>query len=95
MPKNNKPIGSNLAKLVMRPVTDEDLQEVPLLTDEDFARGIIMKGGKALRGRPKLDAPKKQVTLRLDADLVKHMQASGPGWHTRANAMLRKANGLT
>lgn len=41
-------------------------------------------------GRPKLESPKQKVTVRLDADLVSALRATGPGWQTRANAMLRK-----
>jgi uncharacterized protein (DUF4415 family) len=41
------------------------------------------------RGRPPLAAPKVSTTLRLDADVLAHFQASGPGWQTRMNAALR------
>jgi uncharacterized protein (DUF4415 family) len=48
--------------------------------------------GKATKiGRPPSDNPKVLVTLRLDADVVAHFRAGGPGWQTRANAALRKA----
>lgn len=43
------------------------------------------------RGRPLGSATKAQVTLRLDADLVARFRASGPGWQTRINAVLREA----
>jgi uncharacterized protein (DUF4415 family) len=46
------------------------------------------------RGRPALAAPKKQVTLRLDADVVESFRAGGDGWQSRINATLRKAQGL-
>lgn len=46
------------------------------------------------RGRPKTEAPKKQVTLRLDADLVEHFRQAGPGWQSRINESLRKSAGL-
>lgn len=47
------------------------------------------------RGRPKLEAPKVEVKIRLDADTVQHLRGSGPGWQTRVNALLGKlvANG--
>ncbi len=41
------------------------------------------------RGRPPLTSPKISTTLRLDADVLAHFQASGPGWQTRMNAALR------
>jgi len=41
-------------------------------------------------GRPLSDRPKQQVTLRLDADVIEHFRATGPGWQTRINAALRE-----
>jgi uncharacterized protein (DUF4415 family) len=46
------------------------------------------------RGRPASDSPKKQITLRLDSDVVEEFRATGPGWQGRMNAALRKAAGL-
>jgi uncharacterized protein (DUF4415 family) len=44
------------------------------------------------RGRGKQKAPTKvAVSLRLDEAVVDRLRASGPGWQTRANEMLRKA----
>ena len=40
------------------------------------------------RGRPKLEAPKVEVKIRLDANTVEHLRRSGPGWQTRVNALL-------
>lgn len=34
--------------------------------------------------------PKAQVTFRLDQDVVEGLRASGPGWQSRANDVLRK-----
>ena len=42
------------------------------------------------RGRPKLETPKVEVKIRLDADTVQHLRGSGPGWQTRVNAVLGK-----
>ena len=46
------------------------------------------------RGRPKSDAPKKQVTLRLDTDVVEFFRRAGPGWQSRINDSLRSSAGL-
>ena len=43
------------------------------------------------RGRPKNHNPKRIVTIRLDQDVLERLKAAGPGWQTRANAILRKA----
>lgn len=42
-------------------------------------------------GRPKLVRPKEQFTLRLDADVVEALRATGKGWQGRINEMLRAA----
>ena len=49
----------------------------------------FMAGMKtARRGRPKVDAPKVEVKIRLDAATVEHLRGSGSGWQTRVNALL-------
>ena len=42
------------------------------------------------RGRPRLDTPKVEVKIRLDAKTVEYLRGSGPGWQTRVNALLGK-----
>lgn len=46
---------------------------------------------KARRGRPKAVNPKREVKIRLDAEVVDYLRASGPGWQTRVNAALAAA----
>ena len=43
------------------------------------------------RGRPKLEAPKQQVSVRLDPDVLAKLREAGPGWQTKLNALLRRA----
>ena len=46
------------------------------------------------RGRPKgstSDTAKKQITLRLDLDVIDKFRAGGPGWQGRINEALRRA----
>lgn len=33
--------------------------------------------------------PKKSITIRLDADIVKYYRATGDGWQTRVNEDLK------
>jgi uncharacterized protein (DUF4415 family) len=40
-------------------------------------------------GRPLGSGAKKQITLRLDADVVDKFKASGSGWQTRINDALK------
>ena len=46
------------------------------------------------RGRPKVEAPKVAVTLRLDPDVLEQFKASGKDWRSRMAEELRKAAGL-
>ena len=46
------------------------------------------------RGRPREPTPKKQVTVRLDAEVIEAMKKDGAGWQTRMNATLRRELGL-
>jgi uncharacterized protein (DUF4415 family) len=42
-------------------------------------------------GRPRLENPKELMTMRVDADVLQSIKASGEGWQTRVNALLREA----
>ena len=77
-----------------------DPDDAPELTDDILDRAAIKKGDVVIRpasgtltrrGRPKLEHPKRQVTVRLDSDLVDRLRETGPGWQSRINALLRKA----
>ena len=85
--------------------TKEDWDAVsdnPEWTEEDFTNASpfadvfpdLADSIRRSRGRPALDNPKKQVTLRLDSDVVARFRADGPGWQSRINDILRKAAGL-
>lgn len=43
------------------------------------------------RGRPVGSGSKTQVTLRLDTAALEAFKATGAGWQTRINALLREA----
>jgi uncharacterized protein (DUF4415 family) len=78
-----------------------DPDDAPLLTAETAARAELREGQKLVRaatgtltrkGRPPLGAsPKKQVTLRIDSEVVDAFRAGGAGWQSRMNEALRKA----
>jgi uncharacterized protein (DUF4415 family) len=63
---------------IARQMAEDD---TPEWTDTEFAR--------ARRGRPRLDTPKAAISLRLDADVLSRLRATGPGWQTRVNDVLR------
>jgi len=83
--------------------TDWDDDDLPEWTDDQFARAQVSIGSRIIQaangtltrpGRPVLENPKKQVTLRLDPDVVEKFRATGKGWQSRINAELRKALGI-
>ena len=49
-------------------------------------------GTRGPRG-PQKEPTKVLTTIRLDADVIEHFKAQGPGWQTRINDVLRKAMG--
>ena len=77
---------TTLVDLAQRPA-------LPEITDAMMARAVPGSGhdiARRGRGRPKSEAPKRQVTLRLDGDVIAAMRASGQGWQARANAVPRE-----
>ena len=46
---------------------------------------------RPLRGRPRVARPKAAMTMRVDADVLDALKASGPGWQTRVNELLKQA----
>ncbi len=48
----------------------------------------------ARRGRPPVGNPRRQVSIRLDPDVLAHYKSTGKGWQSRINDALRKAAGL-
>jgi uncharacterized protein (DUF4415 family) len=59
-----------------------DFSDIPEVSAEMFARAIVRHGLKPVR-------PKKQLTLRIDSDVVEWYQRQGRGYQTRINSLLR------
>jgi uncharacterized protein (DUF4415 family) len=87
--------GNDLKAVDAYVLRKQDYDEIPELTEEDFARGVWHRGGKPMphgpRGRPKSKNPKRAVSLRLDPDVLAHFRRGGRGWQSRINTILRKA----
>jgi len=80
-----------------RAVHDDDSPE---MTAADFRRARLMREDmpdvvevfKRGPGRPKSEAPKERVSLRLDAKVLSAYKATGPGWQKRiADTLTREA----
>ena len=91
----SKMLKTKSGRLVAMPSSEEDvaitaaalsdLDSVPLTdTEWEAARPLLR------RGRPRIAGTKQPVKLRLDPDVLAALRASGPGWQTRVNGMLRR-----
>ena len=89
---------SKTSKPTFKGYTQQDWDEVsdnPELTPADFKKA--RPGAEAFpelvarrRGRPKAEAPKVAVKIRVAPDVLVAYQAGGPGWQTRMHDALRK-----
>jgi uncharacterized protein (DUF4415 family) len=72
---------ASLEALAARPDSEIDFSDAPELTAEQWKKGI--------RGhfyRP----VKRQITARVDADVLAWLKAQGKGYQSRINAILRR-----
>ena len=83
MKKNNtsKKLGSDLKRLDSMTDADIDFSDIPEITPEMFARAVVRRG--------LVPITKRQLTLRLDSDVVEWFKRQGHGYQTRMNALLR------
>jgi uncharacterized protein (DUF4415 family) len=105
-PKMSRDAARVRAREALGAVTDEEdkaITEAALadpdarpLDEERFARMRPASSADAadikrrLRGRPRAQTPKHLVSLRLDPDVVARFRATGPGWQSRINEVLRE-----
>ena len=87
MHANKNGIGSDLAKIDSREPTEEDYDDIPEVTDEDFQRGRWHVAGVPVAGE-------RGIPVGLDPEVVRHFRPAGPDWQNRINDILRKAAGL-
>jgi len=72
---------ANLKALAARPDSEIDFSDIPEMTDEEWKN--------AERGhfyRP----VKRQITARVDADVLEWLKGQGKGYQSRMNAILRR-----
>ncbi len=86
-----------LDEMIARGETLTDWDKVNSMTDEEIEANAASdedadwEWGEAFAGLPDFlrVEPKKQVTLRLDQDVLDAFKADGPGYQTRINLVLR------
>jgi hypothetical protein len=59
-----------------------DLSDLPDVPPERFAHALLRQGLQPV-------APKAQITLRIDAEVVQWFRSKGAGYQSRMNAVLR------
>jgi uncharacterized protein (DUF4415 family) len=72
----------DLAKLARRPDSEIDYSDIPPLTEKFW---------KNATRNPFYRPVKKQVTLRIDADVLAWLRQQGKGYQSRLNSLLRSA----
>ena len=78
------------AKKPSTTATWTDPDDAPELTEAFFKTADRYVGTQLkTRGRPKASVTKEPVKIRLDADVLAALRASGEGWQTRINDTLR------
>ena len=77
---------TDFAKVDAHVVQPHEYEEIPELTDE------MMAGGVLCRNEPELAefVGSQQRTLRLDDDIAADLRATGAGWERRGNAAIRE-----
>lgn len=58
---------------------------------EGLKEVLAIAKGEAEPAAVHVRVPKKQITLRLDVDIIAKFKATGDGWQARINEALRKA----
>ncbi|MGD0293029.1 MAG: BrnA antitoxin family protein [Terracidiphilus sp.] len=81
LPPLTKADRAQLRALAGRPDSEIDLSDAPELTDEQWKN--------AERGRFYRPV-KRQITARVDADVLAWLKAQGKGYQSRINAILRR-----
>jgi len=78
----SKIYGTDIEALKNMADEDIDYSEIPPTTPEFWANVVIRKGLKPV-------IRKKQVTLRLDSDILDYLKSGGNGYQTKINQLLR------
>ena len=92
------------AKLPVTPTGWVDPDDAPELTQAWFDQAVPMIGERVVsraemdaavtqrqRGRPHALVKRPMLSMRVDPDVLAALRASGKGWQTKVNALLRPA----
>jgi uncharacterized protein (DUF4415 family) len=81
LPRLTKTESAKLRALAARPDSEIDTSDIPEMTEEQWKNA---RRGHFYRPR------KRQITARVDADVLDWLKAQGKGYQSRINAILRR-----
>ena len=82
---------NNGRKILLNTPEEDAAVKVGIELDADTYQLDPVEFKKLRPGRPLGSGTKTQITLRLDTEVVNTFRASGEGWQTRINELLRDA----
>ncbi len=91
MKESSVHLKSNLKKIDAHQIGTSDYDDIPVLPEEFFTEGQPYRHGKPVARRPrgKQKKPiKKQLTLRLNPEVVEFFKAQGDGWQSNIDKAL-------
>ena len=83
---SRRSLRSNLRQVDAHVIKAAEYEEIPEITAEMLARGVVKKGGRPVSSNPRL-----LVSVRLPADVLARWKATGPGWQTRLSKIIERA----
>jgi uncharacterized protein (DUF4415 family) len=84
-PVSPRTLKSDLSRVDAHSIRAHEYRELPELSEQALSRAVVNKGG-----RPRLDNPRKLISIRLPVDVIERWKATGPGWQTRMAERLSK-----
>lgn len=95
--KHIKPLTDEEEAEIQRQIASDP--DAPEATDEQLAQAKsfaeafpdLAESIKRSRGRPPVEKPLQQISIRLDPDVIAKFKATGRGWQGRINEVLKRA----
>jgi uncharacterized protein (DUF4415 family) len=97
IPNNLKqePYYTNFEKFDAHVITQEEYDDIPEITLEMMQNGVYRENGIVkpnpflARGRPKVEAKKASLHIRLAEEVIEGFRKTGKGWQSRMEQALK------
>lgn len=95
--KKQKPLTEQEEAIIQQKIASDP--DAPEATDEQLAQAKpfaeafpdLAESIKRSRGRPSVDNPRQQISLRLEPEVIAKFKATGKGWQGKINDVLKQA----